>query len=146
MSPARARRAVIVVTAVLLLPGCAKYYYGKPAGTYSDFRDDSIACARDVGIPSGNGQYAAVSPNLYRRCMVAKGWEREKRVEPDPYRWFRDVEDNDPIDLAAGPQQPSGSSGPASASRTIICRQTYLENTGGDWRNRLPQYQECLRR
>ena len=67
---------LVVVIAVVLVAGCAKYDYGKPAGTYADFRDDSIACARNVGIPSGSGQYAAVSPDLYRRCMVAKGWAR----------------------------------------------------------------------
>ena len=95
----------LVVTAALVA-GCGKYYYGKPAATYADFRTDSIACARDVGIPSGNGQYAAVSPDLFRRCMLAKGWDREQRLEPDPHRWFRGVEDNEPIDLAAGPRQP----------------------------------------
>jgi len=71
------RLLLVVVTAALVLSGCGRYYYGKPVGTYSDFRDDSLVCARDVGIPSGNGQYAAISPTS-RRCMLTKGWEREK--------------------------------------------------------------------
>jgi hypothetical protein len=76
--------------------------------------------------------------------MVAKGWEREQRVEPDPYRWFRGVEDNEPIDLAAGPRQPEVGTGSRSTSRQLVCRQTYLQDP--NWRNNLGAYQECLNR
>jgi integrase len=33
-------------------------------------------------------------------AMLAKGWEREQRVEPDSTKWFRGVESDEPIDLA----------------------------------------------
>jgi len=133
---------LVVVIAVVLVAGCARYYYGKPAGSYSDFRDDSIACARDVGIASGNGQYAAVSPHLFRRCMVAKGWEREKQIEPDQNRWFRGVESDEPIDLVVGPKQPETA---ASAGSEIFCRARHLDGRS-DWRDRLPAYRECVGR
>jgi hypothetical protein len=71
------------------------------------------------------------------------GWTREKRV--DDAGWFRGIEeDQQVIDLTAGPAQPSTPAGAGSLSRREMCRRTYLE--GSDWRKRLPQYQECLTR
>ena len=90
----------------LLLAGCGLYYYSKPGGSYTDFRTDSIACVRDFGIPSGNREYAVVSPNLYRRCMRDKGWARDQQVAPELSRYFRGVEDSEPVSLSAGPPQP----------------------------------------
>jgi hypothetical protein len=96
-----ARKAAAVLMILAAGTGCARYYYGKPAGTYDEFRTDSIACARDFGIQSGNGEYAAVTPNLFRRCMLTKGWERDKRFEPVGPGQFRGVEDNEPVNRLA---------------------------------------------
>jgi len=85
-----ARGGALLLLAAVLLTGCARYYYGKPAGTYADSRTDSIACARDFGIASGNGEYAVVSPDLFRRCMLTKGWERGGGQAPDPVDPDRD--------------------------------------------------------
>jgi len=136
----RAARGAAMVA--LLLAGCGRYFYTKPGG---DFTADSTACIREVGISSANQQYALVTPEHYRRCMLAHGWTREQKVEPVPYGWFRGVENEEVIDVARGPRQPSDSSGAAySMSRQQMCRQTWLQRS--DWRERLPDYEECLRR
>jgi hypothetical protein len=101
-----ARKAAALLLILAAGTGCARYYYGKPAGTYADFRTDSIACARDFGIASGNSECAAVSPDLYRRCMLAKGWEREAARARGAGQ-FRGVEDSEPVSLVAGPPQPA---------------------------------------
>lgn len=113
--------------------GCGKYYYGdKPGG---DFRADSAACIDDIGIASSNKQVALVAKEPYRRCMLAKGWVREQRV--DTVGWHRGIEeDQQVIDLAAGaPQPPASSSGAGSLSRQQVCRQTWLSTH--EWRKNL---------
>ena len=143
-----ARGGALLLLAAVLLTGCARYYYGKPAGTYADFRTDSIACARDFGIASGNGEYAAVSPDLFRRCMLTKGWERDKRFEPVGPGQFRGVEDNEPVSLVAGPSQPSDENAAPRGTGTgaqMQCWRRYIENRS-DWRERIPAYRECLGR
>jgi hypothetical protein len=133
--------AIVLGLAALVFTGCGLFYYSKPGSGYPEFREASVACARDFGIPSGNGQYAVVSPDLYRRCMRDKGWVREQRVDPGS-GWFRGIEDNEPVELATGPRQGEPGGGSGSESRRLICRRTYLEVA--DWRNNLTKYQECL--
>ena len=56
----------------------------------------------DIGIPSSNKQVALVAKEAYQRCMLAKGWTREQRV--DTAGWYCGVEeDQQVIELAAGP-------------------------------------------
>jgi hypothetical protein len=113
------RLATFSIT-VLLLAGCAKYYYGKPPlGSRTDFQNDSVACARDVGVLSGNGQYARVTREPFQRCMQARGWAREKKLEPVDYGWFRGVEDDEMVDLTVGPPQPDP---PATTIRPTVGR------------------------
>ena len=139
------RRALPVVLPLLLaglLSGCAKYYYAHPEKGYTGFELDSRACLRDVGIPSGNGQYALVTREAFQRCMAGHGWIREKKLEPVEWGWYRGVEDDEVVDLARGVRQPA----PAAAGGTeISCRAQHLDNRS-DWRDRLPAYRACLGR
>jgi len=132
-------RGLLILSVGLLLAGCGRYYYGgKPGG---DFHADSAACINDIGIPSSNKQVALVAKEPYKRCMLAKGWTREQRM--DDVGWFRGIEeDQQVIDLADGPKQPEPSAAPGSE---IFCRARHLDNRS-DWRDRLPAYRECLGR
>ncbi len=108
-----ARKSTLAwLLSALALTGCGRYYYGKP-GTFPaipmDFRINSTACIRDVGVPSGNGQCALVAKEPYRRCMLARGWTREEKIEPG--------------------------NGWLSASRQFACRRTYLQDL--DWRSNM---------
>jgi len=136
-----ARALLILAVGMILLVGCGRYYYGgKPGG---DFHADSAACIADIGIPSSNKQVALVAKEPYQRCMLGKGWTREQRV--DDAGWYRGIEeDQQVIDLAAGPPQPTSSSGGAgSLSRQQVCRQTWLSTH--EWRSNLDKYSACLR-
>jgi hypothetical protein len=143
MNVRSAQRAAVVLLAVLTLTGCARYYYGKPGGGPAAFQADSLACSHDVGIPSGNKKYALVARAPFQRCMEAKGWTREKRLEGER-GWYRGVEDDEVIDLEVGVVQPASTSGAGSLSRQNVCRQTYLQDH--DWRRNLDKYRECLSR
>jgi hypothetical protein len=90
------------------ITGCARYYYGKPGAAAWDFKADSIECAHEVGIPSGNAKYALAAKDPFRSCMTARGWQREKKVEPVAAGWFRGVEGDDVVDLTLGrPSRPT---------------------------------------
>jgi hypothetical protein len=77
------RTMIAVVALALVCAGCGLFYYGKPGAGAADFRADSTACINDFGIPSKNGQIALVAKEPYKRCMLAKGWTREQRINTD---------------------------------------------------------------
>ena len=140
MKPVRARSLVLVIAVGLTLTSCARYYYGRPGAAAADFRADTTECAREFGIQSPNKQVALVSPEIYRRCMLAKGWTREKRIEPVDAGWFRGIENDEPVDLALGPKQPDPE--PTSSAR-MHCWRRYIEGRSA-WREQLPAYRECM--
>jgi len=116
-------RPLVIAVLVIVLAGCGRFYYGKP-GTFPaipmDFRADSDACIREVGIPSGNGQYALVTREAFQRCMEGRGWVREKKVEPG-YGWYRGIEGDDVVNLADGVKQPDPDYGGATSA--VFCQQ-----------------------
>jgi hypothetical protein len=139
------RWPLAAVLVCLALAGCGKYYYSHPSrGTPSDFRVDSTACSRDVGFLSGNGQYARVTREPFQRCMLSKGWIREKQVEPGP-GWFRGVEGDDVVDLAVGPRQPQPTQPTSATTTEILCRRRHFDGRG-DWRTQIPAYEACMGR
>jgi hypothetical protein len=72
-----------------MLTGC-KSYWGKPGGTVEEFSRDSTDCAKEASAPQFRGR---VSEKMYRTCMRAHGWGREKRQASDPGEgWFRGIE------------------------------------------------------
>jgi hypothetical protein len=133
------------ILACLSLTSCGKYYYSHPSrGTLADFRTDSTACARDVGILSGNGQYARVTREPFQYCMLSRGWIRDKRVEPGP-GLFRGVEGDDVVDLAAGPRQPEQTAPTSDTTTEIFCRRRHFDGRA-DWRTQIPAYEACMGR
>jgi hypothetical protein len=135
------------VLGALALAGCGRFYYTRPGATptLSDFDADSRACIRDVGVPSGNGQYALVAKEPYQRCMLARGWTREQKVEPVEPGWYRGVESDGVVGLAEGVRQPNPSAaGPADATKRVFCYRRHLE-LRSDRRDRLADYEKCLR-
>jgi hypothetical protein len=72
------------------LSGC-KHYWGKPGATAEQFNRDTTDCAKEASAP----QLAAVESGerIYRGCMRAHGWARDKRPVSDPGEgWFRGIE------------------------------------------------------
>jgi hypothetical protein len=84
----------MMVAALLLgtLGGCARYYWSKPNGTAEQFDRDSVQCAREAAPTPTAAAHGVVIDQLYRVCMSARGWVREKQFDPPPPGSFRGVE------------------------------------------------------
>jgi hypothetical protein len=69
-------RPGVLVIAVLLLSGCARYVdWTKAGGSEPEFRADSDACERT----SRQGEYGdSTARSLFDRCMEAKGYRKVK--------------------------------------------------------------------
>lgn len=104
-------RSVLCVVAVVLLTGCAKFYWTKPSATPQEFSQDSLTCARASityqeqarggGAFSSNGAGGfthrasaghGINETLYKLCLREKGWGYGKYVTPPPgsYRGLSD--------------------------------------------------------
>ena len=95
----RSRRAVILVTVLLLLAagltGC-KHYWGKPGATAEQFNRDSTECAKEASpTPIAASYGIGGSERIYKGCMRSRGWAREKKPDPPGEGWFRGIEDWD---------------------------------------------------
>ena len=70
---------LVLVTSLL---GCAQYYWSRPSGSGNDFVRESLECARQAAPNPVVAQYGIVGEEVYRGCLRAKGWVREKQLGP----------------------------------------------------------------
>lgn len=99
MSPGMARRLRVVlgrlttcllaIALVASLNGCARYYWSKPGSSAEQFDRESRECARESSPAPALG---VVDGERYRACLVARGWVRDKQLEPAPPGWYRGIE------------------------------------------------------
>jgi len=84
----------LIITAVLLgaLGGCVRYYWSKPESTLEEFARDSLECAREAAPTPAARQYGIVTDSAYRTCLSARGYTRDKQVEPPPPGFYRGIE------------------------------------------------------
>ncbi len=84
----------IVVASVLLggLSGCGRYFWSKPGSTAEQFRVDSLECAREASPTPVARKLGMVVDELYRACLTARGYTREKQYEPVPPGHYRGIE------------------------------------------------------
>jgi len=84
----------LTITAVLLaaLGGCVHYYWSKPGSTPEEFARDSIECAHEAAPTPAARQYGMVTDSAYRTCLSARGYARDKQVEPPPPGFYRGIE------------------------------------------------------
>ncbi len=81
----------ILVLAMSLL-GCAQYYWSRPTGSGDEFVRESLECARQAAPNPVVAQYGIVGEEVYRGCLRARGWVREKQWDPPPAGWYRGIE------------------------------------------------------
>lgn len=90
------RRAVRLVSvgAILLggLGGCAQYYWSKPGSTAEQFARDSKECAQEASPTASARAQGIVVDQLYRACLSARGYIREKQYDPPPAGSYRGIE------------------------------------------------------
>jgi len=84
----------LVITAALLgaLGGCVRYYWSKPGSTPEEFARDSLECAREAAPTPAARQYGIVTESAYRTCLSARGYARDREVEPPPPGFYRGIE------------------------------------------------------
>ena len=83
---------IMVVTLLGALGGCVRYYWSKPSGTPEDFNRDSTQCISESSPTTPTLKTGVFVEQLYRSCLSAKGWVRDKQYDPPPPGWFRGVE------------------------------------------------------
>ena len=88
----RARKvcvSVVVAALAIGLGGC-RYYWFKPGSTPEMFANDSNACLQDARSASPTTQkYGVVNEQVYRACLAAHGYERQKTTAgPDKHRGY----------------------------------------------------------
>ncbi len=90
------RRVVrlVMLVAILLggLTGCAQYYWSKPGSTEEEFQRESRECAREASPTPAAQAAGIVIDQLYRACLSARGYVREKQWDPPDPGWYRGIE------------------------------------------------------
>ena len=84
----------IMIAGVLLgaLSGCGRYYWSKPGSTVEQFTKDSQECGREGSPTSAAREQGVVVDTLYRACLTARGYTREKQFDPPPSGFYRGIE------------------------------------------------------
>jgi len=89
----RSLRVLLVIALAVQLESCARYYWTKPGSTVVEFAKDSQECVR-ASSPTQNPTVVGIETNdkAYRACLSARGYTREKKLEPVSTGWYRGVE------------------------------------------------------
>ena len=84
----------LMIAGVLLggLSGCSRYYWSKAGSTGEQFNKDSAECAREASPTPAAQQLGIVVDSLYRACLTARGYTREKQYDPPPPGSYRGIE------------------------------------------------------
>jgi hypothetical protein len=80
--------SLAVVAIAVGTGGCARHYWSKPGSTAEQFANDSRECARDAVAAVGLSMQQA-----YRDCLAARGYTREKKMDPPPPGFYRGIDD-----------------------------------------------------
>lgn len=84
--------SIVVVTLLVGLSGCVRYYWAKPAATPEDFNRDNAQCISESSPTTPTLKTGVFVEQMYRSCLSAKGWVRDKQYDPPPPGWYRGVE------------------------------------------------------
>ena len=85
--------AIVVVTLAGGLGGCVRYYWSKPNATAEDFNRDNQQCIGESSPTTPTLKTGVFVEKLYRSCLTAKGWVRDKQYDPPPPGYYRGLEE-----------------------------------------------------
>src|SRR5262245_35530923 len=95
------RRALLMSVGLLLLSGCARYYWTKSGATAAEFDKDNIACTRAaLGLEASapvNAQSlksTEINETAFRLCLTERGYRREKYAAPPENAWRGFTDEN----------------------------------------------------
>jgi hypothetical protein len=91
---ARGGMGAVIVAVMLLggLGGCVRYYWAKPGTTSEEFNRDNTQCISESSPTTPTLKTGVFVEQMYRSCLGAKGWVRDKQFDPPPPGWYRGVE------------------------------------------------------
>src|SRR3989442_2227917 len=118
----RGRGVIRVIVGALLLGGCAQFYWSKPNGTAEQFDRASPECAREAGTNPTAAAHGIVDERIYRACLSALGWRREKQWDPPSPGGVRGIEEGRPVtrnNPRPGARRPGEGRPPRSASTSV---------------------------
>jgi len=84
--------AILAVALLVGLSGCFRYYWSKPSASAEDFNRDSTQCVQESSPTTPTLKTGVFVEQLYRACLTAKGWIRDKQQDPPPPGWYRGIE------------------------------------------------------
>ncbi len=96
--------SVGLLAAVLgVASGCTRYYWSKPGATPEQFGRDNRECLQQAAgaLPTGRYAGAEAVETLYRSCLSARDYYRDKQVDPPPPGSYRGVESGEEFTAAA---------------------------------------------
>lgn len=85
-------RLGLLLLVLIVVSGCARYYWSRPGGEAAQFEQESRECARAAAETPTAAAHGVVDTPRYRGCLTAKGWTREKQWDPAPAGWYRGIE------------------------------------------------------
>jgi len=101
------RKTVVALLGLLALlaaaSGCTRFYWSKPGATQDQFVRDNRECVQQAAgaLPPGRSAQPEAVETLYRSCLSARGYVRDKQVDPPPPGFYRGVEDTEEFIFAA---------------------------------------------
>ncbi len=76
----------------LALSGCTAFFWSKPGSTQEQFAMDNQDCAKQAApSPAAVGQGAMIQ-DVYRGCLVQRGYVRSKQYKPVGPEFYRGIE------------------------------------------------------
>jgi hypothetical protein len=132
----------IAVVLLASLSGCARYYWSKAGASAEQFSADNGDCVRQAvsALPVGSPVRPDAIEVLYRACLRARGYVRDKQFDPPPPGSYRGLENGEEFAAVAvatprqGPEPQVSSTSAASTSEVPVPVPPGLADLVGIWR------------
>ena len=91
-APRAALAGLGILSLMVSLPGCTRYYWSRPGGSAEQFDRDNRECALETSANPTEATHGMVNEPLYRACLQARRWVRTKEFTPPPAGSYRGFE------------------------------------------------------
>ena len=100
---------LIALVCVISVTGCARYYWSKSGATAEQFSADNGDCVRQAvsALPVGSPVSSDAIEVLYRACLGARGYVRDKQFDPPPPGSYRGLESGEEFAAVAAATRQS---------------------------------------
>jgi len=91
---------VLLLLLLSAVTGCSRYYWSKPGATAEQFTQDNQTCLRQAAGALPPGAALEAVEQYYRACLTARGYLRDKQLDPPPPGSYRGIENGEEFDAA----------------------------------------------